>query len=247
MKNRKKLLSILGNVLLFTVLGLLAIGVLLTALGGRDRDGTVTVLGYQLRLVTTDSMAACDKTDVSEFRIGSIPARSLILVRTVPEDREEAEEWYAALRVGDVLTFRYLYTTQVTVTHRILSIEREEEGYCITLAGDNRADGEGLMTQIIHTADTNSPNFVLGRVVGKSYLAGLLLSLLRRPVGLVLLVILPSLIVIVLEILRIVSLLQGERRRRAQEEAAERERELEELRRKLARLEGAEENGKEGT
>ena len=103
------------------------------------------------------------------------------------------------------------------------------------------------MTQIIHTADTNSPNFVLGRVVGKSYLAGLLLSLLRRPVGLVLLVILPSLIVIVLEILRIVSLLQGERRRRAQEEAAERERELEELRRKLARLEGAEENGKEGT
>ena len=128
MKNRKKLLSILGNVLLFTVLGLLAIGVLLTALAGRDRDGTVTVLGYQLRLVTTDSMAACDKTDVSDFRIGSIPARSLILVRTVPEDREEAEEWYAALRVGDVLTFRYLYTTQVTVTHRILSIEREEEG-----------------------------------------------------------------------------------------------------------------------
>ena len=106
MKNRKKILSILANVILFAFLGLLAIGVLLTALAGRDRDGTVTVLGYQLRLVTTDSMAACDKTDVSDFRIGSIHARSLILVKTVPEDPKEADEWYAALQEGDVLTFR---------------------------------------------------------------------------------------------------------------------------------------------
>ncbi len=246
MKNRKKILSILANVILFAFLGLLAIGVLLTALAGRDRDGTVTVLGYQLRLVTTDSMAACDKTDVSDFRIGSIPARSLILVKTVPEDPKEADEWYAALQEGDVLTFRYLYTTQVTVTHRILSIEGEERGYCITLAGDNRADGDGLMTQVIHTADTQSPNFVLGKVVGKSYLAGLFLGLLRRPVGLVLLVILPSLIVILLEVLRIVSLLQGERKKRAREEAEEKERELEELRRRLARLEGTEAEGKDG-
>lgn len=245
MKKSKTILAVCANVILYTLLGIGLICVLVTALAGKDRDGTVTVLGHQIRLVTTDSMAACEETDVSGFAIGSIPARSLILVETVPDSPEEAEEWYASLSVGDVLTFRYLYTTQVTITHRILSIEREEEGYCITLVGDNKANADGLMVQEIHTADTQSPNFVLGRVIGKSYPIGLALSLLREPIGLLLMIILPAFIVILLEVLRIVSLLQGERKRRAREEAERRERELEELRSKLARLEGAEADGKD--
>jgi hypothetical protein len=234
----KKIGGIFGSILLYGFLGLCLLCVILTATVQKDADGAASVMGYQIRLVLTESMAACAETDVSHFRIKSIPARSLILLELVPEDAEQAEAWYADLSVGDVLTFRYLYNSQVTITHRIQSIEPEEGGYCITLLGDNKSESGELMTQVIHTGEAHSPNYVIGRVIASSYPIGLLLTMLREPIGLLFLVILPATLVMLYELVRVFSLLQAEKRRKASALAAEKEAELDALRRRVAMLEG---------
>ena len=50
------------------------------------------------------------------------------------------------VKVGDVLTFRYVYATQVTITHRITSITEEANGeFIIELAGDNKNSEDGQL------------------------------------------------------------------------------------------------------
>jgi hypothetical protein len=111
-------------------------------------------------------MAACDHTDVSGYRIKDIPIRSLIFVRMIPEDPDDAYEWYQNLQVGDVLTFRYVYTNQVTITHRITSItEKETRGFLIELAGDNKNAESDQLYQTIDTSIPNSTNYVIGKVL----------------------------------------------------------------------------------
>ena len=120
-------------------------------------------------------MDKCELTDVSGYRIKSIPVKSCIFVQVAPEDEEQKKEWYARLKVGDVLTFRYVYTRQETITHRIVSIEEKDSGgYIITLEGDNKnADSEQLR-QTIDTSLTDSPNYIIGKVTGQSYFLGII-------------------------------------------------------------------------
>ena len=141
MKNEKikKALEIGSNILLYLFLAICIFSLGLTIFAKKDSDGTAEVFGYQFRIVITESMAKCDETDVSDYDIKSIPLRSMVFVETVPEDADEAKEWYDELKVGDVLTFKYVYATQVTITHRIISIEPDGEGYIIKLTGDNKA------------------------------------------------------------------------------------------------------------
>lgn len=57
----------------------------------RRSDGAVTLFGnLQLRIVLSPSMAKSDQTDVSQYEIKSIPAKSMVFVKTVPEDETEA-------------------------------------------------------------------------------------------------------------------------------------------------------------
>ncbi len=141
----------------------------------RDFDGTMIIFGYQARIVLSDSMAKCEHTDVSGYDIKDIPVKSMIFIDTLPKDEAEADRWYASLREGDVLTFRYTYATTETVTHRITGIaEKADGGYIITLQGDNRSETSGTLTQIIDTSDISSPNRIIGKVVGKSYVLGVI-------------------------------------------------------------------------
>jgi hypothetical protein len=139
-----------------------------------------------------------------------------------------------------VLTFRYVYTTQVTITHRIVSItEKETGGFLIELAGDNKNSEDGQLTQVIDTSIPNSTNYVIGKVIGQSYLFGLLMSFLKQPVGIVLVIIVPCFIIILLEVLKIARVFGADRKKREQEENEKKNSELEELRRKLAELEAS--------
>lgn len=233
-----KIGRILSNVLIYLFLALCLFVVFLTVFSKRDSDGAAEVFGYQMRVVTSDSMAKCEHTDVSEYEIKHIPIRSMVFVRLMPTEPAEAEEWYRSLRVGDVLTFRYVYTTQVTITHRITSItEKPTGGFVIELAGDNKnADGAQLY-QVIDTSVPNSTNYVLGKVTGSAYLLGVLVSFLMQPIGLVLVVILPCLIIILLEAIKIAKLLTSDKKQRERIERESKDRELEELRRRLEELE----------
>lgn len=204
----------------------------------KDAGGAATVFGRQLRFVQSASMAKNEQVDVSGYEIGSIPVKSCVFIEVVPEDERERERWYGELKVGDVLTFKYVYVRQETITHRIIRIaDNGTGGYLITLAGDN-VSREELSTQTINTSLTDSYNYVIGKVTGQSYLLGLAVYALKKPVGIVCIVIIPCLIVIAFEIVRLVRVFGQEKRDRLKKEREDQASEIEELKRKLATLQG---------
>ena len=143
----KKIGKIALDVLLYIFLAICIFAVFVTVVSKRDSDGAAEVFGYQMRVVTSDSMSESEFTDVSSFKIKDIPIRSMVFVKVMPDDPAEADEFYRSLKVGDVLTFRYVYTTQVTITHRITSItEKDTGGFIIELAGDNKNSEDGQLT-----------------------------------------------------------------------------------------------------
>lgn len=234
----KKTFKIVANVLLYLFIAICLFGVLITVMSKSDPDGTATIFGMQMRIVISPSMEECDRTDVSEYDIGSIPVDSVVFIETVPEDPAKANEWYADLKVGDVLTFKYVYVKQETITHRIVSIEPNSDGgYTILLEGDNKNDASTVMTQEINTADLNSPNYVIGKVTGTSYLLGLFITILKSPVGLICMVILPALVILVFEVVKVVRLLMSDKKKQDNKVQQAQQEELEMLRRRLAELE----------
>lgn len=234
----KKIGKIALDVLIYIFLAICIFSVFVTVLSKRDSDGAAEVFGYQMRVVTSDSMSESEFTDVSDFKIKDIPIRSMVFVKVMPEDPAEADEFYRSLKVGDVLTFRYVYTTQVTITHRITSItEKETGGFVIELEGDNKNSEDGQLTQVIDTSIPNNTNYVIGKVTGQAKLFGFIMSFLMQPVGIVLVIIIPCAIIILLEVLKIVKTLTADKKKREQEEKDQKENELEELRRRLAELE----------
>ena len=239
----KKIGKIAGNVVLYAFIVIALIGVLLTITAKKDADGTATIFGRQMRFVLSPSMEKCEDTDVSNFEIKDIPTKSVIFIEVVPDDPAEAEQWYADLKVGDVLTFKYVYVTQETITHRITRIEpKADGGYLIDLEGDNKAAESETLMQTIDTSEVNSPNYIIGKVVGLNYPLGLFVNLLKEPAILICFVILPSVAIIIFEIIRLVGLFGAEKKQKEQEEKEKQQSELDELRRRLAQLE-AEKSG----
>lgn len=235
----KKIGNIALNVVLYLFLALCILSVLVTLLAKRDRDGAAEIFGYQMRVVTSESMAESEYTQIKdEWPIKSIPLSSMVFVKVMPEDEAGREAFYESLDVGDVLTFRYVYTKQVTITHRITDIEKKPTGgYLITLAGDNKSAEDGQLTQLIDTSVPNNTNYVIGEVVGQSYFLGLVLGFLMQPMGMVLVIITPCAAIIIAEAVKIVRVLTADKRKKEREEKAQKERELEELRRRLSELE----------
>ena len=213
--------------------------VIITITSKKDEDGASEIFGYQIRVVTSDSMAKSEYTNTDDYDIKSIPIRSLVFIDLVPEDKKEADAWYEALDEGDVLTFRYVYTTQVTITHRITAItEKKTGGFVIELAGDNKNVDSGQLIQIIDTSIPYNTNYVIGKVTGQAYLLGVILSFLATPLGIVSVIIVPCFVIILFEVLKIARMFGADKKQREHEEKEKQERELEELRRKIAELEG---------
>ncbi len=135
--------------------------------------------GYQARIVMSSSMEKSPGTYVDHYAIRDISAGSLILIQRVPREKDARDAFYADLKAGDVLTFSYqIIGGSTVITHRILRIERRDGGYTIVLGGDN---GAHVGTQTIDTADAQSPNRVIGKVVWKNRLLGALFCTLRQP------------------------------------------------------------------
>lgn len=251
MKNKtvKKIVGIATNVVLYFFLALCIFSVIFTIFSKKDADGAANLFGFQMRVVITDSMAKSENSkDVSEYDIGSLPVNSMVFVDLVPEDKDEALEWYSELEVGDVLTFRYTYSTQLTITHRITGIrekygfvggEQKLIGYVIDLEGDNKSSSDQhLLKQTIDTSmRESSTNYVIGRVTAKSISLGLLITLLKNPVGIVFIVIVPCVIIIFLEVLKIINAFAADKKRAERQKQEQKDSEIEELRRKLLELE----------
>ena len=233
----KKVISIVVNVLVCIFFAVCIAVLVLSVMAKKDSDGAVNIFGSQMRIVISDSMAKCDETDVSNYEIKDIPVKSVVFIQTVPEDETQAKAWYEQLKVGDVLTFKYVYGgSQDTITHRIISID----GTVITLAGDNKSSQDGYLTQVIdYSQDT--ANYVIGKVTGTSYFLGLAIT-----VGIICIVIVPCLIIVVLEVIKIVGVLSENKKKKQAEEQKKKDDELEELKKKLAQLENLQKTADSG-
>ena len=247
----KKIGDIAANVVMYIFLAVCILSVIMTVFGKRDADGTVEIFGHQMRIVVSDSMAKSEFTDVSDYKIKHIPINTMVFIKLVPDDPAAAEQWYRDdVQIGDVLTFRYVYTNQVTITHRVVDkVEKETGGYLIYLEGDNKNSDSELLKQTIDTSIPNSTNYVIGKVVATNFLFGLFLSIIRKPIGAICIIILPCFIIILIEVLKIVRVLNADKKQQNQDEMAKKESELEELRRQLAALQNAQpaENSDEPT
>ena len=72
----KVVITIVANIVLYVFLAVCIISVFFTLFSKRDSDGAAEVFGYQMRVVTSDSMGKCEHTDVSEYKIKDIPSVS---------------------------------------------------------------------------------------------------------------------------------------------------------------------------
>ena len=228
----KKIFKITSDILLYCFIFLGLITIIITLSSKKDIDGATNIFNYQLRLVITDSMAKCSETNVSKYKIKSIPKNSLVLIKKI-EDND-----YKKIKEGDVLTFRYLYTEQVTITHRVKSIvEKDTGGYIIELVGDNKTSESELLVQTIDTSIEESPNYIIGEVVYTSIIIGFILNMLKSSLGIVFIIIIPSFIIILLEVIKIINVTVIENRKLAERKANEKEQEILELKKKLKEME----------
>ena len=233
------------SVLLYAFIAVALFSVVMSIFSKKDEDGAATVFGYQLRFVRSDSMAKSEASiDVSDFEIKDIPTKAMIFVQVKPTNEKELLAWYGEIVEGDVLTFRYRFASgQETVTHRVINrTEKLNEsgeviGYVFTLMGDNKASEDAnLMEQVIDTTATESFNYIIGKVRGQNYFLGLLVYALKSTVGIVCIIIIPCLIIIGFEVAKIISVLNEDKKQKQAEESAQKQNELEDLKRQLAML-----------
>ena len=257
----KKVINVILNVLTYVFIGLCVLLVIVTIVSKRN-DGAVNLFGHQARIVVSESMEKCAETDVSAYDIKDIPLKSMVFIEVVPEDEAKAKEWYKNLDVGDVVTFRYKYDRQETITHRI--IEKQENldangnptgGYTFTMRGDNKAlsndpnaSQADLGTQVINT-DLDGVNYIIGKVTGQSKFLGFIIYSLKNPIVMACIIIIPSAIILIIEIIKIVGILGEDKKKKAQEEKQQQENEIEALKRQLEELkkQNAENSNKEET
>lgn len=236
-----KIVSLVANILIYVFCALCVILLIFAIATKSNGEDTVKIFGREMRIVTSGSMEKNENTynDIKKFKIKSIKTRSVIFIRTVPQDDEKADEWYSELQVGDVLTFKYVVANkQVIITHRIVDVERKATGgYVITLKGDNDND-----LQTIDTSIEGNPNYVMGKVTGKNFLFGFFITALKTPLGMSLLVIVPCAIIIILQVINIVNAVNENKRKVAEEEVAQRQSDIDELKRKIAELESLKSN-----
>ena len=238
-----KALQIAGDVLFCLIIAFALFVLIISVSAKRDADGTANVFGYQLRFVQSGSMEKCDQTDVSGYKIKSIPVKSCVFIKKAPapEDQQALNEWCSALSVGDVLTFQYskygaANIQDKVITHRIVKIEPKEGGYIITLEGDNKNDTGSVGQQVIDTTKADGLDYIIGKVEGQSYFLGLCVYALKSPVGLVFIIIVPCMIVIAYEVVKIITVLNKDKKDRQQQEKTAKEDEIALLRKQLEEL-----------
>lgn len=238
-----KALQIAGDVLFCLIIAFALFVLIISVSAKRDADGTANVFGYQLRFVRSGSMEKCDQTDVSGYKIKSIPVKSCVFIKKAPapEDQQALNEWCSALSVGDVLTFQYskygaANIQDKVITHRIVKIEPKEGGYIITLEGDYKNDTGSVEQQVIDTTKADGLDYIIGKVEGQSYFLGLCVYALKSPIGLIFIIIVPCMIVIAYEVIKIVTVLNKDKKDRQQQEKTAKEDEIALLRKQLEEL-----------
>lgn len=241
MKALKKIISVLSYlfILFAAVFTILTIN-----MKGNTKEG-MNLFGYQMLVVETESMEPNPLVDVSKFDIKSIKKDAMVFVELV--DEKDPYKFYENIEVNDVVTFRYMVgNRQETITHRVIEREEIDGGFIFTLRGDNINEDGTTSCQIINTTEKDSFNYIIGEVKGVSYGIGVVITILKSKVGLICAIIIPCVILIIGEVIKIANELNKDKKKKSKEKEIEldnKTKELEELKRRLLELENAKKEG----
>jgi len=186
---------------IFSALMLMLMAVLVFfLLQSRLAGGVPSVAGYQLYIVLSGSMSPA-------FETGSI-----VLVRPLPP---------SAVQVGDIITYRDAEDSDKIVTHRVMAVNQTAESLSFTTRGDANDAIDPLPLL---------PANLIGRVSYTIPYLGLLLSLIKTDLGLLLMIIIPGLLLIASELRSLmVCTVAIEKEKRAKEEKNEQKNEREDV------------------
>lgn len=216
----KKVWNIVSAVIVAIVL-IAAICALGVSIAYRVQGQTLTIGGTQFRLVLTGSMEGEEED--------SIRTNSVIAIKTVPKDAEEARKFIDELEVGDIITFydTSLGADDIVVTHRIVEIRQTSGGTSFITKGDANN------TQDASPVDESD---VIGVVTGSNYAFGAFLTFLTSTTGIVVCLIVPAAVIMIYEIFRIAFLVNKDKKQKRQSEMDEKEQEIERLRQELEEM-----------
>ena len=228
----KQKINKIFNILSYCFIFIAAIFTITTInLKENPKDG-ITIFNHQMMVVETESMEKNELVNVDEYEIKSIKKNSLIIVKVV--DENDPYSFYKEIEINDVLTFKYMIgNKQETITHRVINKTPKEEGFIFELRGDNINKDGTTSTQMIDTTEEDSFNYIIGKVEATSYFLGLVLTTLKSQIGIIGVVIIPSIILIFFEIIKIINEINKDKIQKS----IEKDQELLELKQKLIELE----------
>lgn len=121
---------------------------------------------------------------VSNSMKPALSTGDLVVVRPASPDR---------IRVGDVVTFQDAQNAQVLVTHRVIAVEPAQGRYSFRVKGDNNPIPDPQLVD---------ESRIVGRMILHLPLAGYVVHALQARPALALLTLLPSLLVMALQLAR---------------------------------------------
>ena len=228
----KQKINKIFNILSYCFIFIAAIFTITTInLKENPKDG-LTIFNHQMMVVETESMEKNELVNVDEYEIKSIKKNSLIIVKIINEN--DPYSFYKEIEINDVLTFKYMIgNKQEIITHRVINKTPKEGGFIFELRGDNINKDGTTSTQMIDTTEEDSFNYIIGKVEVTSYFLGLVLTTLKSQIGIIGVVIIPSIILIFFEIIKIINEINKDKIQKSKEK----DQELLELKQKLIELE----------
>lgn len=241
MTKKKLIFNILSQCLFYMFFISSVLLLILTIVSKRENENP-SILNLQTKIVVSSSMEKNDSTynQIKTYRIKSLPVKSLLLIKNTPINEKKRNNWYNDLEIGDVLTFCYLIgNKQEIITHRLIKKELNDNNELVlTLKGDNVEGSINENIQIINTSDENSPNYIIGKVIFKSTIIGKIVYFLKQPIGVLTLVIIPSLGVTIYEVIKLINIIVNEYKKKS----LDKDETIKALKDKLASLETSKES-----
>ena len=79
-----KIFNILANVLLYTFFAVSLVLLSMSIISKKDSDGTVNIIGFQSRVVISESMEKHEETydQIKGYRIKDLPIKSMVFIKS---------------------------------------------------------------------------------------------------------------------------------------------------------------------
>lgn len=203
----KKLFNNLSTflvIILSTINFFIAASLLSLSTKVKNNDGS-SILGYEVRIVLTESMKRNDNLDYKNYQIKDIEKDSAVLIKLFDENINNDE--ISSLNVGDVVSFYYQDEDVHLYTHRLIDIDEIDDYYILTFKGDNNPSGT---IEVIDTSKLEFYHQLHGKVIFNSLVLGKIIKVLQNKLALLFIFIIPSLVLLIFEIVKCIKLISLE-------------------------------------